>query len=84
MDPNTEGETEEETGKSRLEEIKYYTSLFLGTLAICCLFAFLFLIPFILDPAISTMYASDYYGFKETFHPVSGCICLLNTQFTVK
>ena len=55
MDPNTEGETEEETGKSRLEEIKYYTSLFLGTLAICCLFAFLFLIPFILDPAISTM-----------------------------
>ena len=55
MDPNTEGDTEEETGKSRLEEIKYYTSLFLGTLAICCLFAFLFLIPFILDPAISTM-----------------------------
>ena len=55
MDPNTEGDAEEETGKSRLEEIKYYTSLFLGTLAICCLFAFLFLIPFILDPAISTM-----------------------------
>ena len=55
MDPNTEGDTEEETGKSRLEEIKYYPSLFLGTLAICCLFAFLFLIPFILDPAISTM-----------------------------
>ena len=54
MDPNTE-ETEEEKGMSRLEEIKYYTSLFLGTLAICCLFAFLFLIPFILDPAISTM-----------------------------
>ena len=41
MDPNTE-ETEEEKGMSRLEEIKYYTSLFLGTLAICCLFAFLY------------------------------------------
>ena len=54
MDPVTEGE-EEEAGKSRLEEIKYYTSLFLGTLAICCLFAFLFVIPFTLDPAISTM-----------------------------
>lgn len=54
MDPNTE-DTDEDKGMTRLEEIKYYTSLFLGTLAICCLFAFLFLIPFILDPAISTM-----------------------------
>ena len=41
--------------RSRLEDIKYYTSLFLGSTAIICVFAFLFLIPFILDPAISTM-----------------------------
>ena len=45
----------EADGKSRLEEIKYYTSMFLGTVAINALFAFLFLVPFILDPAISTM-----------------------------
>ena len=43
---------------SRLEEIKYYTSLFLGSTAIICVFTFLFLIPFILDPAISTMFHS--------------------------
>ena len=84
MDPNTEGDTEEETGKSRLEEIKYYTSLFLGTLAICCLFAFLFLIPFILDPAISTMWATYRDLKRQTLLHVSGCICLLNTLFTVK
>ena len=47
--------------KSRLEDIKYYTSLFLGTVAIVCVFTFLFLIPFILDPAISTM----AYSFVE-------------------
>ena len=46
---------DEEPERTRLEDIKYYTSLFLGTLAICSLFAFLFLVPFILDPAISTM-----------------------------
>ena len=46
---------EDEQETTRLEDIKYYTSLFLGTLAICALFAFLFLVPFILDPAISTM-----------------------------
>ena len=46
---------EEEQETSRLEDIKYYTSLFLGTLAIIALFAFLFLVPFVLDPAISTM-----------------------------
>ena len=45
---------EEETG-SRIDDIKYYTSMFLGTVAINALFAFLFLVPFILDPAISTM-----------------------------
>ena len=45
---------EEETG-SRIDDIKYYTSMFLGTVAINALFSFLFLVPFILDPAISTM-----------------------------
>jgi len=52
VDP-TLGNTEE--GKSRLDDIKYYTSLFLGALAIICVFGFLFLVPFVLDPAISTM-----------------------------
>ena len=40
---------------SRLDSIKYYTSMFLGTLCIVCVFGFLFLVPFILDPAISTL-----------------------------
>ena len=46
---------EEEEPRSRIDDIKYYTSMFLGTVAINALFAFLFLVPFILDPAISTM-----------------------------
>ena len=62
---------EPEKPPSRLEQIKYtqllhcllsthnipryYTSLFLGALAIVCIFGFLFLVPFVLDPAISTM-----------------------------
>ena len=49
-------EDPEEEPRTRLEDIKYYTSLFLGTVAICALFAFLFLVPFVLDPAISTMF----------------------------
>jgi hypothetical protein len=52
VDPNT-GYVPEL--KSRLEDIKYYTSLFLGSAQIICIFIFLFLIPFILDPAIFTM-----------------------------
>lgn len=52
VDP-TIGDSKE--SKSRLEDIKYYTSLFLGTLCIVCVFMFLFLVPFVLDPAISTM-----------------------------
>ena len=40
---------------SRLDSIKYYTSMFLGSLCIVCVFGFLFLVPFILDPAISTL-----------------------------
>ena len=46
---------EPEKPPSRIEQIKYYTSLFLGALAIVCVFGFLFLVPFVLDPAISTM-----------------------------
>lgn len=41
--------------KSKLENFKYYTSLILGTLCIVSIFAFLFLVPFVLDPAISTL-----------------------------
>ena len=41
--------------RSRLENLKYYISLVLGTLCIVCIFAFLFLVPFVLDPAISTL-----------------------------
>ena len=52
VDP-TMGDKEET--KSRLDDIKYYTSLFLGALAINCVFGFLFLVPFVLDPAISTL-----------------------------
>ena len=52
VDP-TMGDKEET--KSRLDDIKYYTSLFLGAIAINCVFGFLFLVPFVLDPAISTL-----------------------------
>ena len=46
---------EEATKMSTLENLKYYTSLVLGTLCIVNVFAFLFLVPFVLDPAISTL-----------------------------
>lgn len=49
-----DGDEDVET-KSKLENFKYYTSLILGTLCIVCIFAFLFLVPFVLDPAISTL-----------------------------
>uniref|UniRef100_A0A336M0C4 CSON006832 protein n=1 Tax=Culicoides sonorensis TaxID=179676 RepID=A0A336M0C4_CULSO len=42
-----------------VEKAKFYTSLCLGTTAILSVFAFLFLIPFVVDPAISTIVA-DY------------------------
>ncbi|XP_018793160.1 PREDICTED: protein tipE isoform X1 [Bactrocera latifrons] len=45
--------------ESILEKAKFYTSLCLGTTAILSVFAFLFLIPFVVDPAISTIIA-DY------------------------
>ncbi|XP_063709895.1 protein tipE isoform X3 [Culicoides brevitarsis] len=42
-----------------LEKAKFYTSLCLGTTAILSVFAFLFLIPFVVDPSISAIVA-DY------------------------
>ena len=48
-------DAEEGNQPSRLEECKYYTSLLLGTFSIVSVFAFLFLVPFVLDPAISTL-----------------------------
>ncbi|XP_067645609.1 protein tipE isoform X2 [Eurosta solidaginis] len=45
--------------ESILDKAKFYTSLCLGTTAILSVFAFLFLIPFVVDPAISTIIA-DY------------------------
>lgn len=46
---------DEEEARTRLENFKYYTSLTLGTLCIVSIFAFLFLVPFVLDPAVSTL-----------------------------
>ncbi|XP_074099353.1 tipE homolog 2 phospholipid transfer protein [Cotesia typhae] len=40
-----------------LEKAKFYTSLFLGTMAILAVFGFLFLIPFVVEPAITTILA---------------------------
>lgn len=40
-----------------IEKAKFYTSVFLGILAILAVFAFLFLIPFVVEPAISTILA---------------------------
>ena len=52
-----EAERKEAEGNkmTSLENLKYYTSLFLGTVCIVNVFAFLFLVPFVLDPAISTL-----------------------------
>lgn len=46
---------EEQAIPTQAEVVRYYTSLVLGTLCIVSAFAFLFLVPFILDPAISTL-----------------------------
>ncbi|KAE8745858.1 hypothetical protein FOCC_FOCC007377 [Frankliniella occidentalis] len=43
---------------SLVERAKFYTSLCLGTTAILSVFAFLFLIPFVVDPAISSILAN--------------------------
>jgi len=42
-----------------LRILNYLTSFFSGTTAILSVFAFLFLIPFVVDPAISAL-TSDY------------------------
>ena len=42
---------------SLVEKAKFYTSLCLGTTAILAVFGFLFLIPFVVEPAISTILA---------------------------
>lgn len=61
-----EGEVKSNTGSgvlpmvevaSLMEKAKFYTSLCLGTTAILAVFAFLFLIPFVVEPAISTILA---------------------------
>ncbi|XP_049783486.1 protein tipE [Schistocerca cancellata] len=44
---------------SLVEKAKFYTSLCLGTVAVVSVFVFLFLIPFVVDPAVSTIVA-DY------------------------
>lgn len=41
------------------EQVKWYASLFFGVLAFVSAFAFLFLIPFVVDPAINSLLA-DY------------------------
>ena len=46
---------QEDITQSKFEKFKYFTSLILGTVCIVCIFAFLFLVPFVLDPAVSTL-----------------------------
>lgn len=56
IDPDADMEEDPDVNaKTKLENFKYYTSLVLGTLCIVSIFAFLFLVPFVLDPAISTL-----------------------------
>ena len=69
---------DEEQETTRLEDIKYYTSLFLGTIAIVSLFVFLFLIPFVLDPAISTM----MHSFLE--HPVQCKVAFMKIRIYIE
>ena len=56
---------------STFENLKYYTSLVLGTLCIVNVFAFLFLVPFVLDPAISTLRHRYYIVFSIYIRHVS-------------
>lgn len=44
-------------GPTLIEKAKFYTSLCLGTTAILAVFGFLFLIPFVVEPAITTILA---------------------------
>lgn len=41
-----------------VEKVKFYTSLCLGTTALLSVFAFSFLIPFVVDPSITTIMAN--------------------------
>lgn len=41
-----------------VEKVKFYMSLCLGTTALLSVFAFLFLIPFVVDPSITTIMAN--------------------------
>ena len=59
-DDNTKADGEEEPAVeivSFMEKAKFYTSLCLGSTAILAVFAFLFAIPFVVEPAISTILA---------------------------
>ncbi|XP_037939597.1 protein tipE-like isoform X2 [Teleopsis dalmanni] len=57
--PPSRGKKDDFEIETILEKAKFYTSVCLGTTAILSVFAFLFLIPFVVDPAISTIIA-DY------------------------
>ncbi|XP_044741636.1 protein tipE isoform X2 [Chrysoperla carnea] len=50
--------SQEEVIVSLIEKAKFYTSLCLGTTAVLSVFAFMFLIPFVVDPAITTILAN--------------------------
>ncbi|XP_019698594.1 uncharacterized protein LOC105186766 isoform X3 [Harpegnathos saltator] len=50
-------QVEESKIGAMLKKAKFYTSLCLGTTAILAVFGFLFLIPFVVEPAISTILA---------------------------
>ena len=67
-------ESEADDARTKLENFKYYTSLVLGTLCIVCIFTFLFLVPFVLDPAISTL----IHEFVDT--PVTCKVSSVNIQ----
>lgn len=50
-------QVEESKIGAMIEKAKFYTSVCLGTTAILAVFAFLFLIPFVVEPAITTILA---------------------------
>ena len=69
-------DSEPDLSRSRLENLKYYISLVLGTLCIVCIFAFLFLVPFVLDPAISTLMHKVLYLSSKVTNCPSKSVCL--------
>lgn len=50
-------QVEESKIGAMIEKAKFYTSVCMGTTAILAVFAFLFLIPFVVEPAITTILA---------------------------